>query len=133
MLFGLIGCLMLINADQLNTPSITHDRDIEDKREYPYYYVGMGFAFLFAICNALKFLAISELGNMVHSSLKTYWFGVISAIVMSIYVAFWDPSIFYLWKIGSPEYPMDSSQALGALIIGFFSWSGQEALSLALT
>jgi drug/metabolite transporter (DMT)-like permease len=108
-LFGLLGCLMLTNADELNESSTTHERDLADKKEYPYYYVGLLFAVLFTVCSAMKFLAMSELGNMVHSSLKTFWFGIFSSVVTAIYVLFWDPSIFYLWKIGSPEYPMDSN------------------------
>jgi hypothetical protein len=84
------------------------DRDLADKKEFPYYYLGLLFAVLFTVCSALKFLAMSELGNMVHSSVKTYWFGVFSTVVTTIYIAFWDPSIFKVWNIGQPEYPMDS-------------------------
>jgi hypothetical protein len=99
---------MLTNADELNKSSTTEDRDLADHKEFPYYYVGILFAVLYTICNAMKFLAMSELRDTVHSSLKTYWFGVFSSLLTSVYILYWDPSIFKVWNIGSPKYPMDS-------------------------
>ena len=53
--------------------------------------MGVFFAIAFTIMNALKFLAMSELGNMVHSSVKTYWFGVLSVVVTALFLVFADP------------------------------------------
>ena len=109
------------------------DRDLNEKNKYPLYYLGLFFAVSFTVCNALKFLAMSELGNMVHSSVKTFWFGVFSTVVTIIYLMFEDPQLFLFWNMGQPQYSINSDQFFGAFIIGFFSWAGQESLSLALT
>jgi hypothetical protein len=76
---------------------------------------------------------MAELGNSVHSSVKTLWFGVFSTALILVCIAFEDPVIFKIWLIGSEKYPINSSNFSGYLIIGFFSWGSQESLSLALT
>jgi drug/metabolite transporter (DMT)-like permease len=123
-LFGLLGCMMLTNTQWFVDESQTNDRNLDEKNKYPYYVVGLIFAISFTICSALKFLAMSELGNMVHSSVKTYWFGVFSTAVTVIYLMFTEPTLYFFWNMGSAYYPMTSDQFLGAFIIGFFSWAG---------
>lgn len=83
--------------------------------------------------NALKFIAMSELGNAVHSSVKTLWFGVFSTTLVLVFLIFYEPMFYAIWLIGSDSYPLGGSAFLGCLIIGFFSWASQESLSLALT
>jgi hypothetical protein len=87
----------------------------------------------FTVLNALKFIAMSELGNAVHSSVKTLWFGIFSSALVLVFFIFYEPSIFAFWLIGSDSYPLGGNSFLGCLIIGFFSWASQESLSLALT
>jgi hypothetical protein len=130
---GIIGCILLTNTDYFIDTRQSEQLKDKDMQEFPYYYLGVFFAIAFTILNALKFLAIRELGNMVHSSVKTFWFGTFSTVLTALFLVVYDPSIFELWKIGSPDYPLDGSQFVGTLIIGFFSWGGQESLSLALT
>ena len=123
-LLGLFGCLMLTNTGWFDMDGTSNDREIDENNKYPYYYVGLLFSILFTVCSALKFLAMSELGNMVHSSVKTYWFGVLSTIVTAIYLMFVEPQLYAFWNMGTSAYPMRGDQFLGAFIIGFFSWAG---------
>ena len=87
----------------------------------------------FTVLNALKFIAMSELGNAVHSSVKTLWFGVFSTVLVLIFFIFYEPKMYAIWLIGSESYPIGIYGFLGCLTIGFFSWASQESLSLALT
>lgn len=123
-ILGLFGCLMLTNTDWFVDDGSSQDREVDEQNKYPYYYVGLFFAVSFTVCSAMKFLAMSELGNMVHSSLKTYWFGVLSTVVTAVYLLIVEPQFFAIWNAGEPEYPMTGPQFLGAFIIGFFSWAG---------
>ena len=99
---------------------------------YPYYWWGVFFAFLFAFFSAMNFITIRGLGGNIHVSLKTFYFGVISSTVTAMYCLYADPSIFYFWRIGTSNYIMSKHEFLGSLAVGFFSWSSQESMSIAL-
>jgi drug/metabolite transporter (DMT)-like permease len=107
-ILGLFGCLMLTNTDLFIQDDISDQRNNSDLIKYPYYYLGFFFSVLFTILNALKIMAMSELGNTVHSSLKTYWFGTFSTISATLFLTFYDPAIFQIWNIGTDQYPMNS-------------------------
>ena len=77
----------------------------------------------FTVLNALKFIAMSELGNAVHSSVKTLWFGVFSTVLVLIFFIFYEPKIYAIWLIGSESYPLGINGFLGCLTIGLFSWA----------
>ena len=95
--------------------------------------MGLALAITFTVVNAMKFIAMRELVNSVHSSVKTLHFGIFSTILVLIFMMFYEPTYYAFWLMGTDEYPMTGSQFLGCFIIGFFSWSSQESLSLALT
>lgn len=111
---------------------MTERNEIEGN-QYPYYYLGLILAWAFTVLNALKFIAMSELGNQVHSSVKTLWFGVFSTALVVTFFIFYEPSMFAFWLIGSDSYPIGGPAFLGCLCIGIASWASQESLSLALT
>lgn len=99
---------------------------------YPYYWWGVFFAFLFAFFSAMNFITIRGLGGNIHVSLKTFYFGVISSTVTALYCIYADPQIFYFWRIATNNYSMTRNEFLGSLAVGFFSWSSQESMSIAL-
>ena len=88
---------------------------------------------MFSVFSAMNFLAMRELGNCVHSSVKTYYFGVLSTFFAVTFISFKTPSFFKFWDIGQQDFPLSLDQFYGTLFIGFFSWTAQESLSLALT
>ena len=104
-----------------------------DAELYPHYGVGIICACMFAVFSALNFLSMREIGNCVHSSIKTFYFGAISTGIMIVWLAFTDIEFYHFWKIGSPEYAMSMDQFWACMVIGFFSWTAQESLSIALT
>ena len=72
------------------------------------------------------------MGKGVHSSIKTFYFGVLCTVLTMIYIAFDGIEMYRLDKIGTDEYPINRDQFIWSLIIGFFSWGNQESLSLCL-
>lgn len=68
----------------------------------------------------------------MYPSLKTYYFGVFSTLISLLVCAYVDPQLFALWKIGTPEYPLHLDSFLGCLVIGIFSWTSQDSMTLAL-
>lgn len=99
---------------------------------YPHFYLGLFFGFLFAICSAMKFITIRAIGDNIHSSLKNYYFGLLSTLAALIACSVTAPNFFKPWLIGTPEYPLNKYQFYSSLIVGFFGWTSQESLSLAL-
>jgi len=95
--------------------------------------VGVISAFGFAIFNALNFLKLREIGSNVHSSVKTFHYGVISTFWMMIIMIWYEPKIYMFWKIGQRDYPITIDQLIGMIIVGFLSWMMQESLCLSLT
>jgi hypothetical protein len=92
------------------------------------------FAILFCVLGALNMLAMREMGNLVHSSVKTFYFGVVSTILTAIFFLFYDPQLFAVWKYNQEgEYSFQGKKLLAGLIIGLFNWAVQESLSIALT
>jgi len=95
--------------------------------------MGVAAAFAFAMFSALNFLKMREIGHGVHSSVKTFYFGVLSSSLTAIFMVFYQPSIYLLWNFGKADYPMTIPQFWGCMMVGLFSWMAQESLSLALT
>lgn len=104
---------------------------MHDQDEYPYYGWGVFFAFLFAFFSAMNFITIRGLGGNMHVSLKTYYFGMISSCGVAFYILIVDPEVFMFWRIGD-NYCMTMNEFIGSLAVGFFSWSSQESMSIAL-
>lgn len=74
-----------------------------------------------------------RMGKGVHSSIKTFYFGLLCTIFTMVYILFDGIELYRLDKIGSAEYPISSDQLISSLLVGFFSWANQESLSLCLT
>ena len=111
-IIGIFGCILItspglflvgVEQTELNERSLTEEGD------YPFYYLGVILAVAFTVVNALKFLAMSELGNAVHSSVKTLWFGIFSTIIVLTFMIFYEPSFYALWRIGTDSYPITGS------------------------
>ena len=98
---GFSGVIILTN------PSLfTHEtfdikvRNWQDKNEYPYYTLGIFCACIFSLCSALNFLAMREIGNCVHSSVKTYYFGLLSSVLTFLFMVLYEPQFFEFWNVG---------------------------------
>lgn len=90
-------------------------------------------AFIYCIFSVFNFYEMRRMGKGVHSSIKTFYFGLLCTVFTLIYIAFDGYEFYFFHKIGTDEYPIDRDQLLSSLIVGFFSWANQESLSLCLT
>ena len=54
----------------------------------------MIFAVGFTVLNALRFLTISELGNVVHTKFQTFNNGLLSLIIIVAYFVAFEPKYF---------------------------------------
>jgi len=133
---GFAGVVLLLNPQFFNGLHMNELalklRASHDREMYPHFYLGLVFGFLFAICSAMKFITIRAIGDNIHSSLKNYYFGLLSTLAALIACVFVAPNFFKPWLIGTPEYPLDKAQFYSSLIVGFFGWTSQESLALAL-
>ena len=66
-IIGLIGCLMLANTQLFVEDDEIRLRVKHDMKVHPKFYLGIFFGVSFTVMNALKFLTMSELGNIVHT------------------------------------------------------------------
>ena len=136
---GFFGCLLITNSDMFITNNDSERlelliRESEDDINYPFYGWGVFFAMLFCVCAALNCLAMRELGNMVHSSVKTFYFGALSSILTIIFFIFYNPAYLLLWtSTDNDDYTVKGDELLSGVIIGFFAWAAQESMSLALS
>ena len=58
------------------------------------YLMGLLFAFLYSIFTAMKFITIRTIGVNIHSSIKSYYSGVIGTFVMLIANMYFQPTFF---------------------------------------
>ena len=135
---GFFGCVLITNSDAFisNDDAEILDliqREALDDVQYPLYAWGVFFAILFCLLGALNILAMRELGTMVHSSVKTFYFGAVSTILTGIFFLFYEPSLFDLWEIRNGQYSFGMNQLCAGVIIGLFSWGAQESQSIAVT
>jgi drug/metabolite transporter (DMT)-like permease len=79
---GFTGVLILVN------PSIFESDGNNDIEKYPHFILGCFYAIMFSIFSALNFLSMREIGNAVHSSVKTYYFGALSTFLTLLYLCF---------------------------------------------
>ena len=93
-IISFIGCIMITN------PSY----------ELTQYCYGCAAAFCYTIFGALNLLEIRELAQQVHSSVITFYFGVISTICASVFFIYCEPA---------PSSLPNLSQLA---MIGVFSW-----------
>ena len=96
-------------------------------------HLGIVLAFGYTIFSSLNYLKMREMGNQIHSAIKTYYFGLLCTSLSLVYATYMDPTILKLWLIGTPYYPISLAQFTASLGVGFFSWANQECLSLCLT
>lgn len=131
---GFLGVLILTNDTlfaEKGDPEL--ERSNKDLKEYPYYYFGIMSAFLYCLFSVFNFYEMRRMGKGVHSSIKTFYFGLLCSVFTLIYIAFDGYEMYMFHKIGTDEYPIDRDQLLASLAVGFFSWANQESLSLCLT
>lgn len=77
-------------------------------------------------------LSMREMGSMVHSSVKTFYFGVMSTFMTGLFFLFYEPAVFSWYEYEKGTYHFEINQVYGGIIIGLFAYSAQETLSLAL-
>lgn len=92
---------------------------------------------ILALCtitfSGLRSVAIRKIGDNIHSSVKNFYFGLSSTVILLIANTFIQPEFFQFWKIGTPQYCMSTAEFLVAFTAGFFGWASQESLALALS
>ncbi len=103
-----------------------------EMKMYPNYNLGLVFGGLFAIASSMKFITIRKIGDNIHSSLKMYYFGILSTLGALVTCALTAPNFFKPWLIGTALYPLNKAQFISSLIVGFLAWASQESLTLAL-
>lgn len=98
------------------------------------YYRGVLFALGYTLFSTLNWFEMRRMGFGVHSSIKTYYFGLLCSIGAFMWLlVFETPGWFDYWFYGGP-IPLTLDQTYAAFgIVGFFSWANQETLSLCLT
>lgn len=80
----------------------------------------------------MNVVTIRSMSGNMYPSLKTYYFGVMSTFASIIVCLIVDPGLFAFWNIGTPAYPLTRESFIGCLTIGFFSWTSQDTMTLAL-
>ena len=133
---GFAGVLLLLNPSffsglQLSDLALKM-RVGADLAAYPRFNLGLMFGGLFAIFSAMKFITIRAIGDNVHSSLKNYYFGILSTLTCLTGLVFSSPNFFKPWLIGTVAYPLNQAQLIAATIVGLFGFASQETLTLAL-
>ena len=108
-------------------------RDSKDSIDYPFYGWGVFFSFLYCLIAAMNALAMREIGNMVHTSVKTFYFGAFSSILTVIFFIFYNPAQLLLWTSDGDNYTFKSDELVAGVIIGFCAWLTQESMSIALS
>ena len=58
------------------------------------YIIGLFFAALFAIFSSMRMISIRKIGENVHTSIKNYYFGLVTLVVTLIANIFIDPKIY---------------------------------------
>ena len=131
---GFCGVLVLTNHTLLSDKGDPElQRHVQDQKDYPYYYFGIASAFIYCLFSVFNFYEMRRMGKGVHSSIKTFYFGVCCVLFTLAYIAYDGPEFFYFHLIGTDDYPINLEQLLASLAVGFFSWANQESLSLCLT
>ena len=115
------------NIFAAETDEALKERDAEDSKKYPLYYLGLLIAISVTFWMAFEFIAMSNLKGSVHSSWKTFTLGFLSSILSAVYLLIYDSKFF----IG--ESNMTWEHVGWSLVIGVFSWACLESKSLALT
>lgn len=126
---GFFGCLMITKSDIFisDTDSASLElmkRDSEDDVDYPFYAWGVFFALIYCFTAAITCLAMREMGNMVHSSVKTFYFGALSSIFTIVFFIFYNPAYLMLWSsTENDDYIFKADELFAGVIIGFCAWS----------
>lgn len=123
MIGGFVGVLVLTNDNLLGAEDKRAElRDLLDRMNYPHYSLGVFMGVMFTIFSAMNFYEMRRMGNDVHSSIKTFYYGFVCSIFTLVYIIVQEPALFKVWKMGTDEYPLSGEGFVACLIIGFFSW-----------
>ena len=68
----------------------------------------------------------------VHTSMKTYYYGLFSTLAALIICFIKSPQIFNLGLIDSSTYPIKLSSFYTYLIIGLFTYATEDSMAMAL-
>jgi len=89
---GFAGVLLLLNPTFFSGLQISDlalkMRVGADLAAYPKFNLGIMFGGLFSVFSAMKFITIRGIGDDVHSSLKNYYFGIMSTFTCLIGLVF---------------------------------------------
>ena len=123
MVGGFVGVLVLTNDSLLGAEDKRAElRDLLDRMNYPHYSLGVFMGVMFTIFSALNFYEMRRMGNDVHSSIKTFYYGFVCSTFTLVYIIVQEPALFKVWKMGTDEYPLSGEGFVACIIIGFFSW-----------
>ena len=89
---GFMGVLMLVNPSWFRLDvHLTTQIEIKDEKEYPHEIFGFMSAIAFSIFSALKLITMRDIGNVIHSSVTTFYFGVFSSVISITFMLFYQP------------------------------------------
>jgi len=105
---GFSGVLVMCNDTFLFSESakVIDQHLIDDNLKYPKMHLGILLAFGYTIFSSLNYLKMREMGNQIHSAIKTYYFGLLCTGLSLVYATYMDPTILKLWLIGTKHYPI---------------------------
>jgi len=109
---GFAGVLLLLNPSffaGLGVSNLAKMRVGADMAAYPRFNLGLMFGGLFAVFSSINYMAIRAIGDNVHSSLKNYYFGILSTLTALFGIAMSSPNFFKPWLIGTAAYPLNQA------------------------
>jgi len=101
MIGGFLGVITLTNAS-LFIPSEKGDasdlRDQADNKKYPHEELGIGMAFFYCLFSIFNLYEMRKMGKGVHTSIKTFYFGMLCSAFTIVYILIDDPKFFMFWQ-----------------------------------
>jgi len=100
MIGGFFGVLTLTNAHLIFPHEKGDDsdlRDAADNKKYPHEEMGICFAFLYCLFSVANLYEMRKMGKRVHTSIKTFYFGLLCSVFTLVYIAIDDPKFFMFW------------------------------------
>ena len=99
---GVAGVLILLNPEVFGNNYEVPGQTKKQKEKSTFdYVIGLFFALLFSVFSSMRMISIKKIGEGVHTSIKNYYFGLVTLVVTLIANLFIDPEIYKFWKIGT--------------------------------
>lgn len=137
---GFLGVVLIMNPTLFDSS----EKDIKEiqirqekeRKQYPYYYLGLVTTVLFALVAAVGVVYVRVLNKStakkVPANLQVYYYGLFTCLFVVITSIFMTPQIYAIWNLSSADYPISKDQMIWYLLIGLFCWLYTSLAPLAL-